>query len=131
MKHTERHSMKSFTPSAARSGLIVRLSPLCASLCFALAFSAAQAQTTPPPAEAPAASASALPPITAEVRRIDLAANKVSLKHGEIPNLDMPPMTMVFQMKDPAQFKDVKVGDKVTVTVDDVNGAMTVMSLQR
>ena len=38
----------------------------------------------------------------AEVRKIDKDAGKITLKHGEIRNLDMPPMTMVFQVKDPA-----------------------------
>jgi Cu(I)/Ag(I) efflux system periplasmic protein CusF len=49
----------------------------------------------------------------AEVRKIDLENLKITLKHGEIKNLDMPSMTMVFQMKDAALFKDIKVGDKI------------------
>lgn len=49
----------------------------------------------------------------AEVRRLDKAAGKVTLKHGEIKNLDMPPMTMVFQVKDKAQLDALKAGDKV------------------
>lgn len=73
--------------------------------------------------------ASALPLVSAEVRRVDTAAGKVTLKHGEIPNLDMPPMTMVFQMRDPVQWERVKVGDKVRVTIDKVNGAYTVIDL--
>jgi Cu(I)/Ag(I) efflux system protein CusF len=38
----------------------------------------------------------------AEVRRVDKDSKKVTLKHGPIKNLDMPPMTMVFQVRDPA-----------------------------
>jgi Cu(I)/Ag(I) efflux system periplasmic protein CusF len=49
----------------------------------------------------------------AEVRKIDLENLKITLKHGEIKNLDMPSMTMVFQIKDAALFKDIKVGDKI------------------
>ena len=60
-------------------------------LLFATA-SALAADPTPPD----------LPPAEAEVRRVDTAANKISLKHGEIKNLDMPPMSMVFQVSDPA-----------------------------
>ena len=37
-----------------------------------------------------------------EVRKVDAAAGKITLKHGEIKSLDMPPMTMVFRVKDPA-----------------------------
>jgi Cu/Ag efflux protein CusF len=74
--------------------------------------------------------ADALPMADAEVRRVDTAANKISLKHGEIKNLDMPPMTMVFQVSDPALLGKVKVGDKVRFTAAQVNGAYTVMSLE-
>ena len=49
----------------------------------------------------------------AEVRRLDKAAGKITLKHGRITNLDMPPMTMVFLMKDKAQLDAVKTGDKI------------------
>jgi Cu/Ag efflux protein CusF len=65
-----------------------------------------------------------------EVRKIDLGAKKITLKHGEIKNLDMPPMTMVFQVKDPAMLAKVKVGDKVQFTVESANGAMTILSLE-
>ena len=57
--------------------------------------------------------AAALPWATAEVRRIDKAAGQVELKHGEIKNLDMPPMSMVFQVKDPSQVGALQVGQKV------------------
>ena len=66
----------------------------------------------------------------AEVRKVDLAARKITLKHGEIKNLEMPPMTMVFQVPDPALLGGVKVGDKVRFTADKVNGAYTVLTLQ-
>ena len=76
------------------------------------------------------ASADALPMAEAEVRRVDTAAKKISLKHGEIKNLDMPPMTMVFQVSDPALLEKVKTGDKVRFTATQVNGAYTVMSIE-
>nr|WP_291121669.1 copper-binding protein [Hydrogenophaga sp.] len=64
------------------------------------------------------------------MRKVDTAAGKITLKHGEIRNLDMPPMTMVFQARDPALLGKVKAGDKVRFTADKVNGAYTVMSLE-
>lgn len=73
---------------------------------------------------------SALPSSEAEVRKVDTAAGKITLKHGEIPNLEMPPMTMVFQARDPALLATVKAGDKVRFTADKVNGAYTVMSIE-
>jgi Cu/Ag efflux protein CusF len=42
----------------------------------------------------------------------------------------MPPMTMVFQVPDPALLGGIKVGDKVRFTADKVNGAYTVLTLQ-
>jgi Cu/Ag efflux protein CusF len=77
-----------------------------------------------------ALAANHLPKIDAEVRRVDTGANKISLQHGEIPNLDMPPMTMVFAVSDPALLAAVKPGDKVLVTIDHIDGAYTVLSLE-
>jgi Cu/Ag efflux protein CusF len=48
-----------------------------------------------------------------EVRRINKELAKITLRHGRIDSLDMPPMTMVFHVKDPTLLDAVKVGDKV------------------
>jgi Cu/Ag efflux protein CusF len=48
-----------------------------------------------------------------EIRRVDKEAKKLTIKHGPIKNLDMPAMTMVFQVTDPAMLDKVKAGDKV------------------
>ena len=66
----------------------------------------------------------------AEVRKVDGAAGKITLKHGEIKNLGMPPMTMVFQVKDPAFLAQVKAGDRVHFTADKIKGAYTVLSIE-
>ncbi|MDX5364768.1 MAG: copper-binding protein [Pseudazoarcus pumilus] len=71
-----------------------------------------------------------LPLVDAEVRRVDAAQNKLALRHGEIPNLQMPPMSMVFAVKDPALLAGLKPGDKLKVTIDEVAGAYTVLSVQ-
>lgn len=65
-----------------------------------------------------------------EVRKVDTDSKKITLKHGEIKNLDMPGMTMVFQVKDPAMLDKVKVGDKVRFTAEKVNGAITLTSIE-
>jgi len=72
----------------------------------------------------------ALPTVEGEVRKVDKATGKISLRHGEIKNLDMPPMSMVFQVKDPALLDKVKAGDKVRFTADQINGDYTVMSIE-
>ncbi|MCX7277633.1 MAG: copper-binding protein [Burkholderiales bacterium] len=73
----------------------------------------------------------ALPLVDGEVRKVDLSAQKITLKHGEIKNLDMPGMSMVFKVKDPALLDKVKAGDRVQFTAEDVNGALTVVSIER
>ena len=55
---------------------------------------------------------------------------KITLKHGEIKNLDMPGMTMVFQVKDPAMLDAVKQGDKVQFKVERSGGALVITEMQ-
>ena len=70
------------------------------------------------------------PLIDGEVRRVDKDAKKLSIRHGPITNLDMPAMTMVFQVKDPAMLDQVKAGDKVRFVVEKSGGAYTVTHLE-
>ena len=70
-----------------------------------------------------------LPPVDAEVRKVDVEAQKITLRHGEIPNLGMGAMTMVFRVKDPTLLTQVKPGDKVKITADRIGGALTVLSI--
>ena len=65
-----------------------------------------------------------------EVRKIDKENKKITLKHGEIKSLDMPGMTMVFQVKDPAMLEKVKAGDKVRFAASKSDGALVVMSIE-
>jgi Cu/Ag efflux protein CusF len=58
-----------------------------------------------------------------EVRRVDKDAKKITIKHGPLANLDMPAMTMVFQVKDPAMVEQVKAGEKVKFRAEKVSGA--------
>lgn len=71
-----------------------------------------------------------LPEVEAEVRRIDQNAGKITLRHGNIPNLDMPPMTMVFQVEEKALLDGIAVGDQVVVTIEQVEGAYTLKSIR-
>ena len=51
--------------------------------------------------------------VEGEIRKVDAEAAKITIRHGEIKNLDMPAMTMVFNVKDKAMVEKLKVGDKV------------------
>jgi Cu/Ag efflux protein CusF len=66
-----------------------------------------------------------------EVRKVDKDARKITLKHGEIKNLDMPPMTMVFRVKDDSMLERVKVGDKVKFSAEKIGGAYTVTAIEK
>ena len=65
-----------------------------------------------------------------EVRKIDKDAKKITLKHSDIKNLDMPGMTMVFQVKDVSLLDKVKVGDKVKFMAEKNDGALVVSAIE-
>ena len=79
-------------------------------------------------ASAPAATAAA-PMSEGEIKKIDTAAGKLTIKHGPLENLGMEPMTMVFRVQDPAMLTKVHVGSKVRFVAEKVNGALTVTAL--
>jgi Cu(I)/Ag(I) efflux system protein CusF len=64
-----------------------------------------------------------------EIRKVDKSAKKLTIKHGEIKNLDMPGMTMLFQVKDVAMLDRVKPGDVVKFRVERQGGALVVTEL--
>ena len=65
-----------------------------------------------------------------EIRKVDMESKKITIKHGEIKNLDMPGMTMVFQVKDPAMLDKVKAGDKVRFKAEKAGGAIVVTDIK-
>jgi Cu/Ag efflux protein CusF len=70
--------------------------------------------------------------VQGEVRKIDEAAGKVTLKHGPIKNLGMDVgMTMTFRVKDPAMLKQVQVGDKVEFEAEQAASGYTVTKMQK
>lgn len=91
------------------------------------------------PTTAPAAASAASTPAAAqtkdmteaEVRKIDKDAKKVTLKHGPIKNLDMPSMTMVFQVRDAALFDKLVVGEKIMFTAEQLQGAFVMTGAEK
>ena len=65
-----------------------------------------------------------------EVRKMGKDWNKITIKHGPIPSLDMPPMTMVFQVKDPALLDQVKAGDKILFVAEKTGGRYIVTHVE-
>ena len=68
--------------------------------------------------------------VDGEIRKVDKEAKKITIMHGPIQNLDMPPMTMVFRAKEPAMLDQVKAGDKVKFEAQKLGGAFTVTRIE-
>ncbi len=65
-----------------------------------------------------------------EIRKVDKDAGKITIRHGDLKNLDMPPMTMVFQVTDPAMLDKVKAGDKVSFVAEKIEGRYSVTRIE-
>jgi Cu(I)/Ag(I) efflux system periplasmic protein CusF len=65
-----------------------------------------------------------------EVRKVDRDAKKITIRHGPLEKLDMPAMTMVFQVKDPALLDKVKAGDKVKFDAEKIGGGFVVTRIE-
>jgi Cu(I)/Ag(I) efflux system protein CusF len=66
-----------------------------------------------------------------EVRKVDKAAGKVTIKHGWLRKIDMPPMTMGYRVKDTAMLDHLQPGDKIKFTVERAEGGFTVTGLEK
>ena len=65
-----------------------------------------------------------------EIRKVDKDAKKITIKHGPVPSIDMPPMTMVFQVKDASLLERVKAGDKVKFDARKLDGQYFVIRIE-
>ncbi len=68
--------------------------------------------------------------VEGEVQQIDKTARNIMLRHSEIRKFDMPAMTMVFSVREPALLDKVKVGDKVKFRVEAVGGVPMVTAIE-
>jgi Cu/Ag efflux protein CusF len=68
--------------------------------------------------------------VDGEVRKVDKEAGKITLRHGELKHLNMPAMTMVFRVKEPAMLDQVKAGDKVSFVSDKIGGQFTLLQIE-
>ena len=88
-------------------------------------FAQASTDSTSAAAANPAASLS-----EGEIRRLDPESGKLTIRHGEIRNLDMPPMTMVFAARDKSQLAGLKVGDRIRFVASNEGGKYLVTEIQ-
>lgn len=68
--------------------------------------------------------------VDGEVRRVDKENKKIMLKHGVIRNLDMPGMTMVFNVEDAKLLDRVQTGDRVQFKATNAGGKFMVTEIQ-
>lgn len=71
-----------------------------------------------------------LPWVQAEVKKVDVAGGRITLRHGDIPNLDMPGMTMAFRVADPKMLDTVKPGDAVRVAIEKLKGQLVIVRME-
>ncbi|MGT2433837.1 copper-binding protein [Cupriavidus basilensis] len=116
--------------------ILLALLPLLAAATILPARAAADTGNTANPADtgnapgAPGAvQAEAAPMTDGEIRKVDAAAGKLTIRHGPIANLDMGAMTMIFRVQDPALLGQVKEGDRVKFIVARANGVLTITTL--
>lgn len=66
-----------------------------------------------------------------EIRKINKNTGKITVKHGEIKSVEMPPMTMVFGVADKAMLEGLKEGDKVKFNVKQEGSNYTVTEIKK
>ena len=64
------------------------------------------------------------------VNKVDAKAKKVTIKHEDLKNLDMPAMTMVFRVEDPVLLEKLKEGSNIEFVAERVNGKLTVTEVK-
>lgn len=75
--------------------------------------------------------AQTVPQVAGTVTKVDASAEKITIRHAPIPNLDMGEMTMVFKAASPDLLKLVKPGDKISFTAERVNGQLSVTAITK
>jgi Cu/Ag efflux protein CusF len=71
------------------------------------------------------------PTVSGEVTKVDPAAGRVTIKHGEVKKLDMPPMTMTYRVRDPKLLDGLAAGDRVRFAPERVDGQYVVTALSK
>lgn len=64
------------------------------------------------------------------VKKVDKGTGKITISHGPLENLGMPPMTMTFRATDPSMLDAVREGDRIRFTAQRVDGVFTVTKLE-
>lgn len=68
--------------------------------------------------------------VKGKVVEVDPAARTLTLEHGDIPNLQMPGMTMTFQVGEGVDLVTIRVGEAIEFTADTVDEEVTVTEVR-
>ena len=118
------------TSSRSRTAFMLQCTMLVPALLLAVPAQPARAQQGVAQPAGPAAPAGQADFAEGEVRRLEKDAARVTLRHGEIRSIDMPPMTMTFGVRDRSLLNTVKVGDKVRFKAVNEAGKYLVTELE-
>ena len=64
------------------------------------------------------------------IRKVNKAQGKLTIRHGPLENLDMPAMTMIFRVADPAWLDKLEPNDSVRFRAEMMNGRLTVTKIE-
>ncbi len=125
------HHMTAGTAARSKSSRNASFLSAVVALGFVLVWCPANAQTAAPSAAAASAPAADGQELSeGEVTRWDARTQKITLRHGELKNLGMPPMTMVFTVQGGAPASGFKRGDKLRFRAEQVNGVFVATQLE-
>ncbi len=65
-----------------------------------------------------------------EIKKVDLKAQTILLKHGPIKSPEMPPMTMAYPVKNAALLDKIKPGDKIRFRAEMSGNALVITAIE-
>lgn len=65
---------------------------------------------------------------TGEIRGIDVEARRITIRH--LSHLDIPPMTMVYRIRDPSLVEGLKPGDAVRFQAERLGAVLIVTHIK-
>lgn len=106
------------------------MKPMLAALTLAMSLTFGMSAIAAPHVDHGVAGSQVAIPSEGEVKKVDKAQGRLTIKHGPLENLGMPAMTMIFRVKDVAMLDQVKPGDRIKFLAEKINGALTVTRLE-
>lgn len=65
-----------------------------------------------------------------DIRALDKDAGQLTIDHGPLLNLNIPPATRLFQVRDRGLLDNLKVGDSILFLAENIAGQLTVTRIE-